>query len=73
MGDVIRGAVLAECRFSGVEHHIETKPRMGEIRLETEAISQWFDKNQQGKAVLNARMHILNEFGPPAERTQPVR
>nr|VFJ47114.1 MAG: hypothetical protein BECKFM1743A_GA0114220_100447 [Candidatus Kentron sp. FM]VFJ47636.1 MAG: hypothetical protein BECKFM1743C_GA0114222_100486 [Candidatus Kentron sp. FM]VFK07650.1 MAG: hypothetical protein BECKFM1743B_GA0114221_100476 [Candidatus Kentron sp. FM] len=53
-----RFEVLAECQFSGVEHHIGIKPRMEEIALETEAISQWFGK----KAALNAQMHILNEL-----------
>jgi len=57
-----RFEVLAECQFSGVEHHIETKSRMDEIRLETEAISRWFDKSQREKAALNAQMHILNEL-----------
>nr|VFJ64676.1 MAG: hypothetical protein BECKDK2373B_GA0170837_11394 [Candidatus Kentron sp. DK] len=56
-----RFEVLAECQFSGTEHHIETKPRMDEIALETEAISQWFDKSQRKKAALNGQMHILNE------------
>nr|VFK63545.1 MAG: hypothetical protein BECKUNK1418G_GA0071005_103435 [Candidatus Kentron sp. UNK]VFK70862.1 MAG: hypothetical protein BECKUNK1418H_GA0071006_104036 [Candidatus Kentron sp. UNK] len=56
-----RFEVLAECQFSGIGHHIEMKPRMDEIALETEAISQWFDKPQQQKAALNGEMHILNE------------
>ena len=56
-----RFEVLAECQFSGVEHHIETNLRMDEIRLETETISHWFDKSQRKKAALNGQMHILNE------------
>nr|VFJ87190.1 MAG: hypothetical protein BECKH772A_GA0070896_1000247 [Candidatus Kentron sp. H]VFJ88840.1 MAG: hypothetical protein BECKH772B_GA0070898_1000243 [Candidatus Kentron sp. H]VFJ95087.1 MAG: hypothetical protein BECKH772C_GA0070978_1000194 [Candidatus Kentron sp. H] len=57
-----RFEVLAECQFSGVGHHIEMEPRMDEIALETESISQWFDKSQRKKAALNGEMHILNEL-----------
>lgn len=51
--------VLAECQFSGVEHHIHLKERMDEIRRDVRAISVWFGRKQQRTAVLNAEMKIL--------------
>lgn len=51
--------VLAECQFSGVEHHISFKDRMAEIRRDVDEISYWFGKEQQLTAALNAEMKIL--------------
>lgn len=54
-----RFEVLAECHFSGVEHHIQLKERLDEIRRDVAAISQWFGRKQRETAALNAEMQIL--------------
>ena len=51
--------VLAECQFSGVEHHIRLKERLEEIQRDVNAISQWFGRGQRETASLNAEMQIL--------------
>nr|VFJ73427.1 MAG: hypothetical protein BECKFW1821C_GA0114237_10507 [Candidatus Kentron sp. FW] len=53
-----RFEVLAECQFSGIEHHIKIEPRMEEIELEMASISRLSGE----KVALNAQMHILNEL-----------
>ncbi|WP_089724041.1 hypothetical protein [Candidatus Thiosymbion oneisti] len=57
-----RFELLAECQFSGVEHHISLHHRFDEINLETRAICRWFARRQRERATLNARMHILNQL-----------
>ncbi len=54
-----RFEVLAECLFSGVEHHIDLEDRMVEIRRTVDQISRWFGKDQQESAALNAEMQVL--------------
>jgi hypothetical protein len=57
-----RFEILAECQFSGVEYHVSITPRLDEIDLETRAICRWFASRQRDSAVLNSRMHILNQL-----------
>jgi hypothetical protein len=54
--------VMAECRFAGVAHQIETTLRWKDIEAETENISRWFQKKEMKKAKLNARMYVLNDL-----------
>lgn len=54
--------VTAECQFSGVEFHIQIKPRLQEIAVEVSAISRWFHSTQRANAMLNAEMHIQNQL-----------
>jgi len=51
--------VLAECHFSGVEHHIQLEGRLAEIHRDVQAIGQWFGHDQRVTAELNAEMQIL--------------
>lgn len=57
-----RFELLAECQFSGVEHHISLPYRFDEIDRETRAICRWFASRQREHATLNARIHILNQL-----------
>lgn len=54
--------VTAECQFSGVEYHIQIKPRLQEIAEEIAVIGRWFHSSQRINATLNAEMHILNQL-----------
>jgi len=51
--------VLAECQFSGVEHHVGLKDRFTEIRRDVKSISHWFRRRQRKIAAVNSEMHIL--------------
>lgn len=51
--------VLAECQFSGVQHHIGLRDRVQEIQRDVAAISRWFGPRRQVCAALNAEMSIL--------------
>jgi len=54
-----RFEVLAECQFSGVEHHIQLKERLEEIERDATMISDWFGMKQKETAALNAKVQIL--------------
>ncbi len=54
--------VIAECQFSGVEHHLLIKDRLAELRKDVEAISKWFDEEKRERALLNGTMHIINQL-----------
>ncbi len=51
--------VMAECRFSGIEHHLNVKDRIREIEKDAEAISAVSAPNRQIEARLNGEMEIL--------------
>lgn len=51
--------VLAECQFSGVEHHIHLEDRLKEIQRDVREIGHWFGRKQRTAAALNAEMMIL--------------
>jgi hypothetical protein len=51
--------VLAECQFSGVEHHLPLRGRLAEIDRDIKAICQWFGTKQRSLARINAEMAIL--------------
>jgi hypothetical protein len=51
--------VVAECRFAGVEHHIQLEERFIEIERDVNFVSSWFGRSQQETASLNAELRIL--------------
>jgi len=57
-----RFEILAECQFSGVENNLSIKRRLDEVYQNTTAICGWFTSRQRQNAILNARMHILNQL-----------
>lgn len=54
-----RFEVLAECQFSGVQHHIRVKERLHEVRMEVQAVSFWYGPERSRAAALNAEMDIV--------------
>jgi hypothetical protein len=54
-----RFEVLAECQFSGVEHHIQLKGRLIEIERDANIISHWFGRKQKEAASLNAKVQVV--------------
>lgn len=54
--------VTAECEFSGVEYHIEIKPRLKEIQVEARSLSRWFDRRRKVMAAMNAEMTTVIEL-----------
>ncbi|MEI6702491.1 MAG: hypothetical protein WCL71_03010 [Deltaproteobacteria bacterium] len=53
--------VTAECQFSGVEYHIEIKPRLKEIQKEARSLSRWFHHRRKTMAAMNAEMTTVIE------------
>jgi len=53
--------VTAECQFSGVEYHIEIKPRLMEIQKEARSLSRWFHHRRKTMAAMNAEMTTVIE------------
>jgi hypothetical protein len=51
--------VVAECRFAGVEHHIQLEERFAEIERDVTLICSWFGRAQQTTAAMNAELRIL--------------
>lgn len=54
--------VTAECQFSGVEFHIQVRPRLQELAEEIAVIGRWFHSSQRVNARHNAEMQILNQL-----------
>lgn len=54
--------LLAECQFSGVEHHVCIKERIAEIRRDIKAISYWFGPRKRKLAAWNAEAQILTDL-----------
>jgi len=54
--------LLAECQFSGVEHHVCIKERIAEIRRDIKAISYWFGPRKRKMATWNAEAQILTDL-----------
>jgi hypothetical protein len=54
--------VTAECMFQGMEHTINVKDRLREIRGEVRAVSTWFNPAGRRRAALNAEMSIVTEL-----------
>jgi hypothetical protein len=54
--------VAAECQFSGIEYHIEIKPRLKEIQKEAFFISRWFQRRRRSMAAMNAEMTTVFEI-----------
>lgn len=54
--------LLAECQFSGVEHHVCIKERIAEIRRDIKAISYWFGPRKRKMAAWNAEAQILTDL-----------
>jgi len=51
--------VVAECKFAGVEHHIQLEERFTEIERDVTLICGWFGRAQQTTAAANAELRIL--------------
>jgi len=54
--------LLAECQFSGVEHHVCIRERITEIRHDIKAISYWFGPKKRRIAGWNAEMQIVTDL-----------
>lgn len=54
--------LLAECQFSGVEHHVCIKERIVEVRRDIKAISYWFGPRRRKLAAWNAESQILTDL-----------
>ncbi|MCB1102896.1 MAG: hypothetical protein KDL10_11060, partial [Kiritimatiellae bacterium] len=54
--------LLAECQFSGVEHHVCIKERIAEIRRDIRTISYWFGPRKRKLAAWNAEAQILTDL-----------
>lgn len=54
--------VSAECQFSGVEYHIEIKPRLKEIRKDSIFLSRWFQRRRKAMSAMNAEMTTVIEL-----------
>jgi hypothetical protein len=54
--------VTAECEFSGVEYHIEIKPRLLEMQKEALSLSRWFHHRRKDMGAMNAEMTTVIEI-----------
>lgn len=54
--------VVAESLFLGVQHNLDVRKRLREIKTEVEFVGRWVHRSQQRRAILNARMTIAEQL-----------